>query len=347
MKKQLLSPRRLSALLGNLPEPNGIYSGDHATFEVYRAKDMHDPKWNGSALKEIITASRGAYSRYGKRPLFDDYDTKAAVYAVRAKYRIPGKNSFAEEWLSIRMVPGDRHPLGVAEPEIYLRKGRRMDYWMKKKIGARDFWHHVASSSRMCGIPPYATGKDGRVSFAGASRHRYTVICFALIHKQFVIDYPLARFPYRYITAMVRPDFYKTRLAYRSRGRTIHPTHIPAYRFLKIARSEIHVDRDVYSYPFPLYWLHGEKLLRLMNDLRKKNKMPALAELTPKMLSGLTQKSDRPVAIAGVRIEPSRMRELIDRFVPDMPELKITDAKRWYGGMDAVLRAAKVTQESK
>lgn len=327
--------------LKKLPAPTAAYAGAGARFELYRAKDLHG-HWNGTALKRITMASRKAYARYGKRPLLDAYDKKAAIYLVRAVYRANVQGAVSEEWLSVRMVPGDRSPQGVSEPEIYELAGKSVDHWMKKKINVRDFWGHVASSSRMCGIHPYLRKKNGAVAPLADPRHRYTAICFALIHKQFVIDHPLSRFPYAYITAMIRPDFYKERLAYRANGRTVRPVHGTAHAFLGVPRADIRVRRATYSYAFPLYWLHNQKLLRLVNTLRAKVRKTPLQKLEPKMLAGLAATGRRPLTIAGLRIEPAKMRRLVDRFVPDVPELKITEAARWYRGMDAVLRAAHV-----
>ena len=61
------------------------------------------------------------------------------------------------------------------------------------------------------------------------------------------------------------------------------------------------------------------------------------------MFSNLSKQSMRPLPIAGILIKPREMRALFDRFVPDAPELKITEAEPlWYRSMDKVLRAANV-----
>jgi hypothetical protein len=36
------------------------------------------------------------------------------------------------------------------------------------------------------------------------------------------------------------------------------------------------------------------------------------------------------------------MRSLIDKFVPDVPELKITEATVWYKSMDRLINAGKL-----
>jgi hypothetical protein len=341
MQKSPATAIRLRILLSTLPKPIAIYRSRRVIFEVYRAKDIHDTKWNNLTLKKLVIFCRESYSRYGKRSSLDLYDRKAAIYLTRAIYtQYDGRR--AEEWLSLRMVPGSGKPIGVAEPEIYQFKGKSIDYWMKKRIGKNKFWDHVASSSRMCGIHPYVTENNGGIHFLDDEKHYHTSILFALMHEQFILDYPIARFPYKYITGMMRPDFYRRSLGYAKGKKIIYPTLTPASRFLEIKSSDISVKRETYSYAFPLYWLDIKKLLKLINALRGKEKKPPLQKLTPDMLSNLSSRVKHPVVNAGIKIKPSTMREMIDKFVPDAPELKITRAKVWYGSMEALLRAARV-----
>ncbi len=113
--------------LGKLPPPTARYAAPGVEFDVYRAKDLFKNRWNSPALKEILLLCRGSYSRYGDRPLLDAYDTKAAIYLVRASYQQPTTNNqqLVQEWLSIRMVPGDGKPIGVHEPEIFEWEGKQ------------------------------------------------------------------------------------------------------------------------------------------------------------------------------------------------------------------------------
>jgi hypothetical protein len=308
----------LADVLKKLPTPLATYQAPHALFEIYRAKDMQVARWHDPAVREIIKICRSSYARYGKRPLFDPQDNKAAIYVTRVMYEVsPGDR--VEEWLSLRMVPGDGKPAGVFEPEIYRYAGKRIDVIMKAKIGAKDFWKHVASSSRMCGIHPYRILKNGAIEPLATSSHRYTPVCFALMHKQFILDYPLKEFPYQYITGVIRSDFYKKGLTYISGRHLSRPMFTSAYRFLGLPREKISVRRGAYSYTFPLYWFEMKKLLQLVNELRKKDNKPQLAKLTPDMFSNLPKQTRHPVPIAGVRIKPATMRSLIDRSVPDAP----------------------------
>jgi hypothetical protein len=348
MRTHLSETARLEKYRAKLPKPVGRYQGVRAEFEVYRAKDLHRARWNGGALRALTLISRRTYRRYGNRPLLDGgYDVKAAIYLVRARYaKKQFPNSAVEEWLSIRMIPGDGRKQGLGEPELYSLSGKRAARdalaLMRKKIGAKDFWKHVASSSRMCGIHPYRVSSKGHATFLEDSHHEWTAVCFALAHKQFLTDYPLDRFPYRYITATIRSDYHKKGLSHVTHGRSVRPAFTSASDFLGVPRGSLHVKRDVYSYQFPLYWFDGKKLLALVNRLRAQAHRPLLTTITPMMFRNIMEGSRRPVLIAGMRIEAPRMRKLMDESLEDYPELKITPAARWYRGMDAVLRAAHV-----
>ncbi len=123
MKSAAPSLSQLSAL----PAPTAQYAAPGVEFDVYRAKGLHRNRWNSRALKEIVLACRNSYARYGDRPLLDEYDKKAAIYLVRARYPVANLQSPAgslQEWLSIRMVPGDGKPTGVHEPEIFEWEGK-------------------------------------------------------------------------------------------------------------------------------------------------------------------------------------------------------------------------------
>ena len=324
--------KSIEPLSAKLPEPTARYAARGVEFDVYRAKDLYRNRWNSKVLKKIALLCRGSYSRYGKRPLLDAYDKKAAIYLVRAKYfsniRNPesGTRDPIYEWLSIRMVPGDGRPQGVHEPEIFEHNGKTADHWMKKKIGSKDFWRRVAGSQRMCGIHPYLWKKGRKeVEFLKDPGHKFTPLCFALMHAQFVRDYPLDKFPYHYITALIRPDYYKKGLIYRARGKNFRPIFTDGHTFLGIPRGGLRVKRDVFSYRFPLYWFDAKKLLAAVNNLRKKEHKPPLESLESQMFYNIKKE----------------MRAIMDHL-PDAPGLKITPAGRWYRGMEAVLKAAGV-----
>jgi hypothetical protein len=337
----------LKSILANLPAPLAAFAATGVGFEVYRARALGRGPWENETVRNALTLARSSYYRYGRRPLFDPYDGKAAIYLVRAQYAVPQISDVCEEWLSIRMVPGDGKPLGVGEPEMFLSGGKPVHALMKKKIGARGFWNHVASSSRMCGIHPYRAGPRGNISYLSEAKHRFTPVSFALAHAQFRSDYPVSRYPYRYITATLRPDFQVKGLGYRVGGRSVHMTFTPAYRFLGSSKRELHADRWIYSYAFPLYWMDLPGLRKFVNRLRKNAGKPPVSALRATMFSHLESRIERPISIAGVWLLPSAARAIIDNQVVDSPELKITKAGDWYAGIDKLLAAAKVTRVPK
>jgi hypothetical protein len=332
----------MKELASALPLPLVVYEGSDVHFEVYRAKDLHRRRWNNTALKHLVLAARSSYSRYGNRPLLDAYDAKAAIYLVRARYHLKGNAKEACEWLSVRMVPGDGKPVGVGEPEVFRGKGKTMDQWMRRKIPHRDLWKYVASSSRMCGTPVYTVTKDKKIILLKEASHRYTAMCFALVHRQFASDYPMEKFPYQYITAIIRADFYRKGLAHIANGRRFYPAFVPAHTFLGMKRHTIRTKRDIYSYAFPSYWLDTKKLLRLVNDLRKENGKRPVKELPANVLLPLARPNRAIVRIAEVRIAAKRIKAMLDKFVPDVPELKITQASVWYKSMDRIIKAGRL-----
>ncbi len=314
-------------------KPLAIYSGKKVVFEVYRAKDLFKGSWASSKLRSLVIAARKiSYGRYGKRPPLDKQDEKAAIYLVRARYRI--KKLPVEEWLSVRMVPGDGSFLGVKEPEIFYYKNKPVDYLLRKRIrpkGKTDFWRHVASSSRMCGIHPFY----GRRSTGLSEKHKYTGACFAIIHAQFLVDYPFKSFPYGYITATIRPDLLRKGLAVKAKKKIAYPFFLPAYKLLHIPRNHIGVDREVYAYDFPLYWLNARQMKTVVRNLVKNGILKEGAYLKkPFALIGAPLKN--------LNIKRKELFRIIDEKVKDATELKITPAMQWYRGIDRVLNAAEI-----
>ena len=110
-------------------------------FSVYKAKDLHNPRWLDKNLYKILLILRRSYYKYGKRPLIDEYDGKSAIYLVRAK-----KGPY-EEWLSFRFTPNDGKPLGGSEIEIYYSNGRLLSAIAREKLfgGRKSFWKYIIS----------------------------------------------------------------------------------------------------------------------------------------------------------------------------------------------------------
>ncbi len=326
----------LPTTIKNLPAPVRCYCNEGVIFEIYRAKDLLQEKWADPALEELSLIARKSYDRYGERPLLDKYDFKAAIYLVRAKYSLPEVTDLPiEEWLSVRMVPGDGSFFGVGEPEIFSYGDKPIDRWMCREMNSpndRTFWEQVASSSRMCGIHPFS--EQGQVPNL-SKKHKYTSVCFAMIHAQFLIDYPFPLFPYRYITAIIRHDYLCKGLSIKKeKGGSMHPFFLPAEQFLGILPKSIHVDRKLYAYRFPSYWLHAEQMKTLVVVLVR------AGIISRNYLENPFRILTDPPSLSMIRYED--LLKLVDDNVEDVPELKITPAWDWYHGISRVLRTAGV-----
>lgn len=294
--------------------------------------------------------AREAYRLYGDRPLLDPYDEKAAIYLVRATYPWPTEpRETTREWLCIRLVPGSGQPLGVGEPEIYFAEGRSLDQWLQERlaIAGESFWRYVVSSSRMCAVRPYlaATGQEL------ASRNRYTAISFALIHAQFLLDYPLVLHPYQCITAIIRPEFIAKSLTFRKDGLESRPTFCPVRKFFGLSpATEILLDRSVYAHRFPSYWLDTDQLTACLEDLVANGDLSrfslehyAGAEWgTPVSLQRLGGLLTVDGQIFASRLTGFDLRAIVDARVRDVPELNVTPTPDWNRGIISVLAAAEV-----
>ena len=132
-----------------LPAPDSFYKKHNVTFEVYRAKNLYSQKWRHPSLHKLVSASRTSYQRYGLRALFDKYDNKAAIYLIRAQYHGKklknGNARLINEWLSVRMVPGDGKFNGVGELELYNSKNTPVVELLQQKMhhSRSKFWHYV------------------------------------------------------------------------------------------------------------------------------------------------------------------------------------------------------------
>ncbi len=340
----------MRSFCARLPAPLARYATRGATFVVYRAKSP-GAYWHDPALRTLVLWARNSYARYGTRPALDRFDAKAAIYLVRVNYPSPeDPKRTIDEWLSIRMVPGGGDPIGVGEPELYSYRGRRLDAVMEELFAHTpgSFWDSIVSSSRMCGIHPYA--REGGRIIVGA-KHRYTAACFGLIHVQFLLDYPPARFPFRYVTAIIRGELAERGLTLWKDGEACGPVFTPAYQLLGLAdRSEVKLQRDVYAYEFPLYWLNRDQLLGLLTTLVRNGTLsqetvhhylhaPLASEAALRRLGRLLT-VDGP--IVGAKCTGAELRELVDASVSEVPELKITRVSDWNRGVIRLTEAAGI-----
>jgi hypothetical protein len=314
----------------------------------------------------LVARSRTTYFRYGDRSLFDQFDRKAAIYLIRVQYPLPRfPQSIVEEWLSVRFVPGNGIPRGVLEPEIFFYKNASIAEHLRNKFfnGRSNFWRSIVSSSRLCGIHPYRVppdlrdGRGRRNTFFLPRRHRYGALCFALMHAQFFDDTSI---PFRFITEMIRNDILDRVLTLRVNGQTIPPPSRPARETLGLdQRAVFSVNRSVYSYKFPLYWLNRDELIRLFRSLyaRKLITNETFHHYLGVNFDRITKTSDSSSLaklgllltsrgrIRGSSLTGNELRKLIDAHVSDVPELKITSIDAWRRGIARMLKAAQVRKE--
>ncbi|MEI6057440.1 MAG: hypothetical protein WCQ60_00530 [bacterium] len=341
-----------------LPIADSVYVKDDVTFEVYRAKDMYHKEWRHPSFHTIVSLARTSYRRYGPRDLFDKYDDKAVIYLVRARYprgHVLGTDAeLVNEWLSVRMVPGDGDFEGVGELELYtFNKVPIVDIFCKKnKFSKNNFWHHVISDSRMCGIHPYTVGNDKVVASLPTERHKYTPECMALMQAQFMVDFPPQTTSFTYVSAIVRPEIRDKVITLRKGAHHITPNFISAHTTLGLTNdAKVVVERNAYTYQFPRYWLHMEELKTLIRRLLLEKK---LTEKTLQHYLGEhdIDSLDGELALAKILVAEGTLvdavlsgeglRALVDKEVSDVPELQIIPIDSWRSGFLHILVNAGV-----
>ncbi len=343
----------------DLPKPSSVYYGSGSYFYVYKAKDWKSKKWTDPFLRQILLYSRKTYLRYGDRELLDKYDSKASIYLVRASYWVEGV--YIHEWLSIRMVPGHLRPQGGGELEIYSYNSQRLDLYMKKRNGrGRDFWKDVISSSRMCGISPYIKDNSEQFDYPKLSRaHKHTAICFAIIHEEFRLEYVL---PYSCITAIIRNDLAQQVLTVNQSCLRVCHKFTPAHHYLNFQDGkDIKLDRGVYSYRFPIYWFNVRQLFTTLRLLLKTGKLSeksimhylktgrGFAEIVANRGEELARLGDLLSVEGKIKFSDmygKTLRRIIDQYVEDGPELKITGANDWNASIAKMIELSGISKVS-
>lgn len=337
-------------LIKNLPEPNLKIEYGNASLEIYEAKTLYNQKWNNLVLKRITEKARKSYYKYGgARELLDKYDKKAAIYLCRAVYFHNSKQ--IEEWLSVRMVPGDGYFSGVGEIELYNDNGQPLVNLLCDKLDCNidQLWSYIYSDSRMCGIPPYVVTKN-KIIPNPAKRRRFTPICFALMQIQFMCDYPDTNF--KYVSAIINPHILNNVVSFKLNNKIIGPYFEPAEKILKLpSNSNIQIDRNIYSYKYPTYWLDTQELNSLIKNLIKKNKITKNTLeyyfKTSKLESvfgnaDISKMLTEEGKIYGSKLTGNELRKLVDKYVSDLPSLKITPIYKWRKSFIYLLNEANI-----
>jgi len=348
-KKKMYDGSRVDSLIRQLPPPHARYCDRVGTiFEVYRVKSLGDHFWRDPLLKELLIKTRDSYRRYGVRTSLDQYDVKAAIYLVRVMYHSEEMATRVEEWISVRVVPGNGNPLGAGELEIYFYEGKRMDYWVRKKLGCgqKVFWSRVLSNSRMCGIRPFVSGASDKGETNYRLGHKYTAVCNAIISTQFIIDTNYL-FP-GVITGILRDDLHEKGLRVSFGSEEAIPTFTKAHEFLGIPQDAVKLNRGTYAYEFPSYWLDVAQLINLLERLQREDRISEegleyyLRGSLPSNLNNLGALLTVAGTIHASKMTGEELRALVDEHVQEKPSLRITYTREWFESYLRVLQVAGV-----
>jgi hypothetical protein len=233
------------------------------------------------------------------------------------------------------------------EPELYCLENERLDRYLRDNLfkGSEDFWEHIVSSSRMCGLRPHAI--SGNASWP---RNRYTAESFALIHRQYIEDYPVT---YDYITAIIGNEFIPKALTIRNSGKYAHPLFVPASKTLRVKEENIKLDRSIYAYKFPTYWFSAKDLLKFIESLLDSGRLApetlihyfgvkdvhAIGAEDLRIFSELFF-SERN--LEGSSVNGAELRKLGDNSLKERPRLRIVPALLWNEAIREMIRISGI-----
>lgn len=366
-----LTSNQLRVLLRRLPEPVSKHTIGTVDFEIYKAKDLLNPNWINEALFRLVLDARMSYYRYGDFTLLDEYDKKSAIYLVRVRYKLPlfgiKQGCPVEEWLSTRLIPVRGDPYGIEDFELFIYQGKTLITAFQERLFDPHgrYLDSFVASSRTCGIRPYCKSEkdENKLKKEAILKHKYTAICFALIHQRFWEECLISDFPFEYIVGTVVNKFMDKALVIVVNGKEFIPNFIPIHQFLKIGKGEeIKLDRhrkDFYTYRFPTYFLNTHQLIDLLLKLIEGKKLSnntiqyylqtnlTLKEIlrqdnfTVEYLRKLNRLLTIHGPIKGAVLTGEQLRKILDKEVDDAPELRITKIEDWIKSIKYLLHAAK------
>lgn len=367
--KLLMLTDNIRRLTEGLGKPLSSWKAGDAILKIYRGKDLYVAQWPDMIIKNLIFAAREISNLPYGRPLTDKYDAKSAVYIGSATYPllIGGEYFFLEEWLSVRLVPGNGDPRGMGELEMYTCHGENIEDMVRRSLfgDSEDFLNFVAASNRMCGCRPYfKQGSDEKRITADLLPRKicHTALLYALINKHFVDDF-LSHFDSKYITGVII-DRLVDRALTTNIGTECYGTHFTyAHEILKVASSEIKLDRRAnnnYVYRYPAYFLNSRQLLEWLEGLVERQVLTKDTIehylKTTFSLKDIVQQSHVHLGslknlhrlflakgkIFGSGISGAELCELADKEVEDGPKLRITPIEDMVKSVDKFLKALDV-----
>lgn len=279
MSKQKLLIEKFRKLSQNVGRPLSSWKVDDAVIKIYRGKDLYEVGWPSEILRNLIFTAREMSNLPYGRPIKDKNDDKSAIYICSATYPslIGGEYLFVEEWLSLRLTPGNGYPRGTGDLEIYTYRGESVENIVKNKLfqGRDDFLNFIVASSRMCGCKPYFKNKSDEKRMTTdflPKKIKHTALFYSLMSKYFLTDY-LYHLGSKYITTVIIDQLVDKVLSIDN-GTERYGTHFTyAHDLLGVAPEEIKLNRSVnnhYAYRYPTYFLNSEQLVKWLEDLTEK-----------------------------------------------------------------------------
>ena len=364
------TPEALRALARRLPAPERVYHIDGVIFEIYKAKEPFQPHWNHGVLRTLVREARKSFLRYGSIPLEDVFDTKAAVYLVRAQYILKEHAPLlfpVEEWLTLRFIPAHGAPYFTEDIEACLLRGRPIRQHIAERFfsSAEQALRSTVTTSRLCGIKPY---------FAKASvfplykevlprKHQYLSLSFVLLNYVFFDSVQTDPYKKDIITMM-----FHAKLLPKVTDITLGDTRVPlpitqVHEFFGERQEHISIDRSILSYAYPSYWLDIDQLLRVLVLFTQRGVFPPYIPQwylhTPHSFAELQHRySKEPLrvlrhlrklgslltvdgTIQGTRIHGTQFRQYLDAHVADAPQLHVMPVAVWVAQLEYVLSHAK------
>lgn len=343
---------KIHQLLKDLPDSISRLGFKDCVVETYRVKVASKMPFRNTPLGKILDIARRSSRVYGRRPLYDKLDEKAAIYIARAVY------PDFEEWLSYRLVPFFGEPQGAGELNLFegrgmdsVQPGSTVEDMVRRKIfnGDKNFGNNVWATSRMCGIRPYQISSSGTI--VTMPKHKYSALCYAAISYHMYEDY-LRGLGVKYTSGIILNKFIESALTVTINGKRYGALFTPATTSLGVQPGSITVNRKNYGpyvYGFPGYWLNFQKLVKELRLLLEANhlteacfkhylgiKKPFAAILdsgrSTMEIMAVLHKLGNLLTVSGKLEHCSEMtgenlRQLIDDRVSDGPELKITNVE--------------------
>jgi len=342
--------------------PVAEYTVNGILFQVYRAKQLHTPKWSSTILKSLVMRARKSYMRYGPVAEEDAYDVKSAIYLTRAVYTQMYFSDLypVEEWLSMRFVPADGLPQYTEDLIFCLCDNAVLVDWLltSNLNVTKDITNHILTMSRICSIPPYIIEGAQDNSMVLPEKLKYPGISFALMNKQFLDDCRSESKEYTYITGLFHDKLINNILTIVMNGGRKIPFFRPAYDLLGFEdQSRIKLNRSLFFiYEFSGYFLKTKQLYNLLVNLMRKgsltantfthyiqnikhieqymNDIDSFKQIMPKIGALLTTQGP----LYGAKLTGEQLRRIIDEKVDDGPTLRMMKIDEWQKDIRTYLR---------